>query len=59
MSRLLTDAILIAIPIVDGLVSIVLGAREVSEVRKETGDSSWLTSILGGDFNIHAQAGKH
>ena len=34
MSRLLTDAILIAIPIVGGLVSIVLGAREVRALRK-------------------------
>ena len=58
MSRLLTDAILIAIPIVGGLVSIVLGAREVRALRKQTGDSSWLTSILSGDFDIHAPAGK-
>jgi hypothetical protein len=43
MSRLLTDAILIAIPIVGGLVSVVLGAREVRALRKETGDSSRLT----------------
>ncbi len=41
------------LPVLAALIAAILGAAEVRKLRNKTGDTSLLTSILGGTFFHH------